>query len=100
MDAVAAGDPLAADLVKRAREKRARRRMGTLEERLAFRDAGQLEFLGGKAEMSKNEAGIELDGAAIAFHRFLEVLEVGEHIAEIGLPRGAVGFELCCAAER
>jgi len=36
MDAVAAGDPLAADLVKRAREKRARRRMGTLEERLAF----------------------------------------------------------------
>jgi len=36
MDAVAAGDPLAADLVKRAREKRARRRMGTVEERLAL----------------------------------------------------------------
>jgi HD-GYP domain-containing protein (c-di-GMP phosphodiesterase class II) len=36
MGTVAVGDPLAADLVKRAREKRARRRMGTLEERLAL----------------------------------------------------------------
>jgi len=35
VEAVAAGDPLAADLVERARD-RARRRMGTLEERLAL----------------------------------------------------------------
>ena len=35
VEAVAAGDPLAADLVERARE-RARRRMGTLEERVAL----------------------------------------------------------------
>lgn len=39
VEAVAAGDPLAADLVERARE-RARRRMGTLEERVAVAMAG------------------------------------------------------------
>ena len=81
VEAVAAGDPLTADLVKRAREKRARRRMGTVEERLALSlavsfvvaAAGAAVFLPATRAFSPTAAVVAVVAYAIASRGKFEV---------------------------
>ena len=49
--------------------------------------------------MRRHNTGVEVDGPTITGRRFPKTLKVGQHIAEVGMPRRAVGIEQHRSAE-